>query len=238
MNFNELKQVMTDISPQKDGRVLKRIIKAGAEQTSQLEVPENARVQIHYKLEVEVQTVEEEEEIIGRHEIHNSWSKGKAELHKIGRGARLISSGLEFAIRTMSKGEKAEFLIDGPGFPWERPSFLATVELMNFIEETKAKAMSALTFHRLGRAKMQNKEFTQALRLLLHARRLTPQDDSVMEDVKKLGQELEQMGLNVFDLGLSLWDFRISMDPEQQEQEYEEVCQYVAYMDLEIFNIF
>ena len=101
MNFNELKQVMTDISPLKDGGVLKRTIKAGAEETSLLEVPENARVKIHYKFEVERQEEDGEEEILGlgRHEIDSTWYRGEAELHKVGQegGARLISVKLLFS---------------------------------------------------------------------------------------------------------------------------------------------
>jgi len=85
----------------------------------------------------------------------------------------------------MRKGEKAQFLIEKPPYV-----SLATVELLDFTEESRAVAISAKAAHRLGRDKMQSKEYEKARRLLLMAQSMTPQDTSVSKDLRKL-EELE-----------------------------------------------
>ena len=81
MNFSELKQGMTDISPGGDGGVLKRTLQTGPGQWSEVEVPERARVKIHYKLEVEIFVDDVWEPVV----IDSSWIRGMAECHKIGQ---------------------------------------------------------------------------------------------------------------------------------------------------------
>ena len=77
---------MADISPGGDGGVLKRTLQTGPGQWSEVEVPERARVKIHYKLEVEEEIFlyEEEDLVILSSVIDSTWLRSKAECHKIG----------------------------------------------------------------------------------------------------------------------------------------------------------
>ena len=121
-------------------------------------------------------------------------------------------------IRTMKKGEKAQFMIDYPYAFGEHGCYprvpkkaviLATVELLDFTEESRAVSISAKAYHRLGRARMQSKDYDEARRFLMLALDLTPQDASVSKDLRKLDLELEAMDRAVDDLDHGLADFQI-----------------------------
>ena len=72
--FEEMKKDMVDITPARDGGVLKRTLKQGVQ--SQPAVPEKAVVTIHYTFSLEGQD----------EPIDSSLLRGKAEKHKIGDG--------------------------------------------------------------------------------------------------------------------------------------------------------
>ena len=109
----------------------------------------------------------------------------------------------------MRKGEKAQFLIDYPyaygelGCPPRVPGkalILATVELLDFIEEFRAVSLSAKAAQRIGRAKIQSKEFGEARSLLLMAQRLAPQEVSISRDLRNL--EMEAISQELADLDI------------------------------------
>ena len=118
----------------------------------------------------------------------------------------------------MRKGEKAQFMIDYPyaygelGCPPRVPEkavILATVELVDFTEESRAVSISAKAYHRLGRARMQSKDYDEARRFLMIAWDLTPQDASVSKDLRKLDLEVEARWRVEDDLDFGLADLEI-----------------------------
>jgi len=137
-DFDTMKASMIDITPNKDGGVLKRTDTEGLRLQGHGLVPEKAVVKIHYKLCLEGQD----------EPFDSSIQRGKAEKHRMEDGSLIV--GLQLGIRSMRKGEIAYFMIDHsygygelgcpPRVPG-RAQILAKVEVMDFTEESLAEGM-------------------------------------------------------------------------------------------------
>jgi len=137
--FEALKKKMFDISEGSDGGVMKRVLVEGYQTYGS--VPEDATITIHYSLKLEGQD----------EPFDSSVLRGRPERYKLKDGQ--LIAGLEMGIKTMKKGEKAQFLIDWNyaygryGCPPRIPAMttlMATVELMDFVEEGQAEALLAM----------------------------------------------------------------------------------------------
>ena len=126
-SFEEKALRMTDVLP--DGGVKKKIIKPGLECDGV--VPEAGTVTVHYSLFLEDQD----------EPYDSSKVRGKCERFKLDDGQLFV--GLELAIKTMKKREKAEFLIQpsyafGPmGCPPRIPGnsqIMAIIEMLDFVQ--------------------------------------------------------------------------------------------------------
>jgi len=132
-----LKQ-MHDISNGHEG-VMKRVLTVGHQTFGN--VPPNATITIHYHLQLEGQDEPFDSSIL----------RAKPERYKLGDGQ--LIQGLEIGILTMKKGEKAQFWINydyaygkfgcPPRIPAEA-ALLATVDLLDFVEEGQAEALLAM----------------------------------------------------------------------------------------------
>jgi len=137
--FESLKRKMVDISECSDGGVMKRVLSDGYQTYGS--VPEDSTITIHYSLKLEGQD----------EPFDSSVLRGRPERYKLKDGQ--LIPGLEMGIKTMKKGEKAQFLIDWsyaygrfgcpPRIPVETPC-MATVELIDFVEEGQAEALLAM----------------------------------------------------------------------------------------------
>lgn len=136
--FESAKRKMVDISGG-DGGVMKRVLMDGLQTLGS--VPEDSTITIHYSLQLEGQD----------EPFDSSVLRGRPERYKLGDGQ--VIEGLEVGVRTMKKGEKAQFLIDWmyaygqfgcpPRIP-SRTACMATVELLDFVEEGQAEALLAM----------------------------------------------------------------------------------------------
>ena len=130
-----------------DGGVMKRLLKAGV--VSQGSVPDNGVVKIHYSMHLEGQDEPYDSSIL----------RGKPEKYSIGAEGQLLP-GMELGIKTMKKNEKAQFLIN-PNYAFGRfgcppripanAQILATVELLDFVEDGKADAILSVEAEERGR---------------------------------------------------------------------------------------
>jgi len=135
--FDGAKRRMVDVSG--DGGVMKKVLVSGHQTFGS--VPDSATITIHYSLQLEGQD----------EPFDSSVLRGRPERYKLGDGQ--LIHGLEIGVMTMKKGEKAQFLIDWmyaygqfgcpPRIP-ARAVFLATVELLDFVEEGQAEALLAV----------------------------------------------------------------------------------------------
>lgn len=135
--FDELRKNMRAVT--EDGGVQKKVIREGF-QTGGV-VPEGATVTLHYS-----QSLEGQDE-----PFDSSVLRGKQERYKLGEGQ--LIEGLEVGIKTMAKNEKAQFMINHnygygrfgcpPRIP-EQATILATVEVVDFVEEGQAEAFLAM----------------------------------------------------------------------------------------------
>ena len=200
-DFDQLKKKMVDITPDGDGGVLKRIVKEGLYLEGRGPVPERAVVKIHYSLSLEGQD----------EPFDSSLLRGKAEKHRIGDGNLIL--GLMLGIRTMRRCEKAQFLIHHdygfgemgipPRVP-KRAQILATVEVMDFTEESEAEGMLGLeveerkkkfSFTEIEKvSRLENSNGNQAVRQkdLSLALRHYERGQRLLEDVSLAGEEEER----------------------------------------------
>jgi len=135
--FDAAKKKMVDISG--DGGVMKRVLQDGHQTYGS--VPDDSTITMHYSLQLEGQD----------EPFDSSVLRGRPERYKLGDGQ--VIEGLEVGIKSMKKGEKAQFLIDWmyaygqygcpPRIP-ARTACMATVELMDFVEEGQAEALLAM----------------------------------------------------------------------------------------------
>jgi len=135
---DERSKLPVDISGGQGG-VLKQVLEEGVQTGGT--VPDKATVTIHYTLRVEEQD----------EPFDSSVLRGRSEKHQLGVG-KLIE-GLEMGIYTMKRQEKASFVIDwkyaygGQGCPPRIPAksvIFATVELLDFVDESQADALLSL----------------------------------------------------------------------------------------------
>jgi len=156
-DFDQLRARMSPITD--DNGVMKKVIHTGLQSFGS--VPPGATVTIHYSIHLESQDEPFDSSIL----------RGKPERYKLGDG-RLIE-GLEIAIKTMKKSERAQFMIDHqyafgkmgcpPRVPMEA-TLLCKVELIDFVEEGVAEALLALPAEERGRMKTFN-DIEKAVRL-------------------------------------------------------------------------
>jgi len=135
--FELAKRKMVDISG--DGGIMKRILSEGLQTFGS--VPSDSTITIHYSLQLEGQD----------EPFDSSVLRGRPERYKLGDGQ--IIDGLEIGVMSMKKGEKAQFLIDWmyaygqfgcpPRIP-AKTACMATVELLDFVEEGQAEALLAM----------------------------------------------------------------------------------------------
>ena len=137
--FEQLKRDMEDVTESKDGGVLKSVIRDGF-QTEGC-VPPGATVTVHYSLSLEGQDEPFDSTVL----------RGRPERYKLDNSH--MFEGLEVGIKTMKRNEKARFMIDHTyafgqfGCQPRIPEFavvLASVELVDFVEEGQAEALLAL----------------------------------------------------------------------------------------------
>jgi len=136
--FEAAARKMVDISGG-DGGVMKRVVVEGLQTLGS--VPEDSTITMHYSLQLEGQDEPFDSSIL----------RGRPERYKLGDGQ--VIEGLEVGIKTMKKGEKAQFLIDWmyaygqfgcpPRIP-PKTACMATVELLDFVEEGQAEALLAM----------------------------------------------------------------------------------------------
>eukprot|EP00092_Neocalanus_flemingeri_P015889 GFUD01017206.1.p1 GENE.GFUD01017206.1~~GFUD01017206.1.p1 ORF type:complete len:476 (-),score=199.32 GFUD01017206.1:136-1563(-) len=136
--FEAAMRKMKDISGG-DGGVMKRVVLDGLQTPGS--VPADSTITIHYSLQLEGQD----------EPFDSSVLRGRPERYKLGDGQ--LIEGLEVGVRTMKKGEKAQFLIDWmyaygqygcpPRIP-PRTACMALVELLDFVEEGQAEALLAM----------------------------------------------------------------------------------------------
>jgi len=156
-DFDQLRARMSPITD--DNGVMKKVIHTGLQSFGS--VPPGATITIHYSIHLESQDEPFDSSIL----------RGKPERYKLGDG-RLIE-GLEIAIYTMKKSERAQFMIDHqyafgkmgcpPRVPMEA-TLLCKVELIDFVEEGVAEALLALPAEERGRMKTFN-DIEKAVRL-------------------------------------------------------------------------
>ena len=159
--FEALKRKMFDISEGSDGGVMKRVLMEGYQTYGS--VPEDSTITIHYSLKLEGQD----------EPFDSSVLRGRPERYKLKDGQ--LIAGLEMGIKTMKKGEKAQFLIDWNyaygryGCPPRIPAMtacMASVELIDFVEEGQAEALLAMDVNE--RNKKHNYQDTEKVARLEH----------------------------------------------------------------------
>ena len=144
-DFETLRQHMTQVTT--DGGVMKRILQEGLRLAGS--VPEDGVVKVHYSMYLEAQD----------EPFDSSLLRGKPEKYYIGGSGQLIA-GMEMGIKTMLKGEKSQFLIDPsyafgmlgclPRIPGNA-KILATVELLDFIEDGRGETILAVSAEERGK---------------------------------------------------------------------------------------
>ena len=112
--------------------------------------PDSSTVTVHYSLYLENQDEPYDSTVL----------RGRAERFKLDSGG--VLPGVGCAIKSMSKREKAEFLIQPeyafksmgcpPRIP-ENAQILAKIELLDFVEEAEAEALLAIDPGERGKAK-------------------------------------------------------------------------------------
>lgn len=137
--FEVAKRRMFDISELSDCGVMKRVLGEGYQTYGS--VPDDSTVTIHYSLQLEGQD----------EPFDSSVLRGRPERYKLTDGQ--LIAGLEMGIKSMKKGEKAQFLINWNyaygryGCPPRIPAMtacMATVELIDFVKEGQAEALLAM----------------------------------------------------------------------------------------------
>lgn len=94
--FEVLSEKMTDISPNKDGMVLKRILTPG----SGIVVPLASRVRVHYNAYFEMND----------EPFDSTYLRNKSFEFKLGDGS--VVKGLDVAVSTMKRYERSQFIFD------------------------------------------------------------------------------------------------------------------------------
>jgi FKBP-type peptidyl-prolyl cis-trans isomerase len=94
MPFEILMEKMVDITPEKDGGVMKRILSPGVG----LPIPNGSRVRIHYNAYYEM----------NENPLDSTYIRNKSQEFKL--GANQVIIGLEVGVATMLKHEKAQFI--------------------------------------------------------------------------------------------------------------------------------
>jgi len=139
--FEQVGRKMKDISPTgyKPGTLMKKELSGGIRTEGC--TPDNSTVTLHYSLSLEGQD----------EPFDSSLLRGRSERYRLDRGQLL--PGMEAAVKSMCRREKAQFLIEsslayGPrGCPPRVPggvTVLATVELLEVVQEGEAEALLGL----------------------------------------------------------------------------------------------
>jgi len=196
--FERIRGKMTPVTT--DCGVLKRIIRSGLEIHGK--VPAGATVTIDYSMSLESQD----------EPFDSSVLRGRPERYKLGEG-RLIQ-GLDVAIQSMKKQEKAQFLIDHQyafgfmGCPPRVPTeavILCVVELMDFVEEGVAEAILAIPQEERSKVKTY-KDIEKAARL------------EHINGNNYVHKEEWQMALKHYERGIRLL-VEVNLKDEEQEKE-------------------
>jgi len=145
--FEALKRKMEDVTEARDGGVMKKVLRDGFQTEGQ--VPPGATVTVHYSQSLEGQDEPFDSTVL----------RGRPEKYKLDEGK--VIEGLEVAVKTMRKNEKAQFMIE-PGYAYGhfgcppripgQATILATVELLDFVEEGQAEALLAMDARERGAA--------------------------------------------------------------------------------------
>ena len=101
--FEALKRKMEDVTEARDGGVRKKVLREGYQ--TEGEVPPGATVTVHYSQSLEGQDEPFDSTVL----------RGKPEKYKLDEGK--VIEGLEVAVKTMRKNEKAQFMIE-PGYAY------------------------------------------------------------------------------------------------------------------------
>jgi FK506-binding protein 6 len=202
--FDQIRRLMNDISPDdgEEGLVLKRVLSPGVQTGGT--VPRGATVTLHYSLALEGQDEPFDSTVL----------RGRSERYKLDQGQLIL--GLEVGIRSMHRNERAQFLIDWTyaygqhGCPPRVPGcavVLATVELLEFVEEGQAEALLGLEVEE--RNKSNTYEQIEAVVRLEH------QNGNL--DVKK---EEWKLALKHYSRGVQLLE-EVSLASQEQEDRQQ-----------------
>lgn len=104
MPFEVLREKMSDVSDDKDGGVMKRVLVPGAGK----QAPMGARVRIHYNAYFE----------LNDEPFDSTYLRSRSQEFRLGDGS--VVAGLDMAVSTMRKNEKAQFIIEPKYFMGER----------------------------------------------------------------------------------------------------------------------